>query len=569
MEMESQKQNKKIKIYAQDYCENIQVCIDKSVIITSGWKARNENGKKKELVFVNQTSNEQICEKDNDEINDFLKKFLISVQEKITSKGTAEENKHLLINYTNNTKEAENQKKFRINDPFLSGEELRVGNIVGIYRDKNFKFYNTFYDVEMQIVPRFDSSGPESEKNFFLLQVMLEAAISGIKFSNNEVFSTVENVFRFVYIYILKKQLLDSWHLGMYKAYQRFEKNDDKVKGSIDIARHIRLNLGLKNGKMAYSYRERTADNDFNHLLLHTYEMLKREFPELVEYAIESDFEMRSIISELRREAPSYRVTSVSTLLDRMVTPIAHPFYQPYEKLRKTCVDILGYLGVSVFGESTEETEVEGILFYVPDLWECFVADILRKAIGENKGKDVLLIEQEKEKIFPKISGKENETIESLRKKIRQKGFKDCRRARNYAYPDYVFRDDKKRAFLVLDAKYKPKWEEENLHEYLQNDFNKCIRDMRVVNAHATGVVYPCKKNDKNSVDIYLVSEENPEDVFYKIGIGIPEMKEKNYEKWKGELNQLDRLEKIKQVIECEFNELGKAREETIMKKSL
>ena len=35
---------------------------------------------------------------------------------------------------------------------------------------------------------------------------------------------------------------------GLYKTYQRFEKNDDKLKGTIDISRHIRLNLGLPSG---------------------------------------------------------------------------------------------------------------------------------------------------------------------------------------------------------------------------------------------------------------------------------------------------------------------------------
>ena len=57
-----------------------------------------------------------------------------------------------------------------------------------------------------------------------------------------------------------------AYRKGIYKQYCTFEGNDSKVRGKIDIARHIRLNP-LFNGKIAYSYREYTINNNTNRLI--------------------------------------------------------------------------------------------------------------------------------------------------------------------------------------------------------------------------------------------------------------------------------------------------------------
>lgn len=504
-----------------------------------------------------------------------LKKFLQEAQEKINPSSISFRDKNSLF------QSEKKEKKRKLYNPFSDREEpSQFGGIVGVYRDKKFEEY----DVTLRISSRMDEDG-----KFYFLQAMLEKAVPNLKYPDNEVFSDEEDVFRFLYIYIYRNQILDTWRLGLYKTYQRFEKNDERIRGSIDVARHIRLNMGINNGKVAYSYRERTADNPFNHLILHTYDVLKRDFPELVEAAIDRDFEMRSVINELRMEAPSYQNYPVSAVMNKMNAPITHPFFQPYEKLRKTCMDILYYCGVSVFGE--EEQETQGILFYVPDLWEGFVFDILSRAMAKSdRANKIELTEQKEIKYFfslkPERNGNKelnfeefikefkNSNAESLSDYLRDKFAKEETADKKKGRPDYVFQINGKESeqiFLVLDAKCKPDWNKKTkdgkwLNVNVDGDCNKCIRDMTIAGAHATGVVYPKKleQSDTKAPEIevipYIFSERNQEDIFYEIAIEIPKINDgESYGEWKKKLEESNRLETIKSLIEFEYErKIGK-----------
>lgn len=523
--------------------------------------------------------------KDEDEKTTILKMFLPEAQKKIKkiSSSISFRDKNSL-SQSEETKNTSNEKKKKLYNPFSDEEEpSQFGGIVGVYRDKKFKYREKeYYDVTLRIRSRMDEDG-----KFYFLQAMLEKAVPNLKYPDNEVLSDEEDVFRFLYIYIYRNQILDTWRLGLYKTYQRFEKNDERIRGSIDVARHIRLNMGINNGKVAYSYRERTADNPFNHLILHTYDVLKRDFPELVEAAIDRDFEMRSVINELRMEAPSYQNYPVSTVMNKMNAPITHPFFQPYEKLRKTCMDILHYCGVSVFGE--EEPETQGILFYVPDLWEGFVFDILSRAMAKSdRANKIELTEQKEIKYFfsLKPESKENKKLnfeefikefknsnaESLSDYLRNKFAKEEIADKKKGRPDYVFQINGKESeqiFLVLDAKCKPDWNEKKKDRKWLNvdgDCNKCIRDMTIAGAHATGVVYPkkLKQSDTKAPEIevipHIFSKSNQEDFFYEIAIGIPEINgDESYGEWKKKLEENSRLETIKSLIEFEYErKIGK-----------
>lgn len=382
----------------------------------------------------------------------------------------------------------------------------------------------------------------DGNKPYFLAH-MLESAIPGLKFNNSQVPSNMNELFEFMLIYWFKNQLLEAYILGPFRTYQRFEKNDDRIRGSIDIARHIRLNAGMCNGKIAYSYKENTTDNYFNHLLVHSYLELKKTFPERVSAVIDNDPEIKSIVNELMFKAPSYKDYAVRTVMQKNDHCISQPYYLPYEKLRVTCFRILHHLGLSIFEKEDNTDDVEGILFYVPDLWECFVE---AEFIPKIKPEGVQVGSQEKIKY---LSKDEFEKIKDLSKEKKIE-LDDC--FKNIARPDFVFYDEKKNPFMILDAKYRPKWETvmNNGQLYCKNldfkaDYDKCIRDMNLINGHGTGVIFPVQlKKDENgehkecSNYAHKISDYNKIDRFYTFPIFIPKSKEnETYKEWKNGLD--------------------------------
>lgn len=401
-------------------------------------------------------------------------------------------------------------------------------NLVGIIRDRNYRYVpeksdrgthdekESYYDIELQIHSRMDGNKP------YFLAHMLESAIPGLKFNNSQVPSNMNELFEFMLIYWFKNQLLEAYILGPFRTYQRFEKNDDRIRGSIDIARHIRLNAGMCNGKIAYSYKENTTDNYFNHLLVHSYLELKKTFPERVSAVIDNDPEIKSIVSELMFRAPSYKDYAVRTVMQKNDHCISQPYYLPYEKLRVTCFRILHHLGLSIFEKEDNTDDVEGILFYVPDLWECFVeAECIPKIkpdgvqVGSQKEIYYLSTTNESKKVF-------------------------CNKAR----PDFVFYDEKQDPFMILDAKYRPNWETvmNNGQLYLSKnldfkaDYDKCIRDMNLINGHGTGVIFPVKTKVVKGDLAHQISRYNRIDRFYTIPVVIPESSNEKYDKWKNKL---------------------------------
>lgn len=101
---------------------------------------------------------------------------------------------------------------------------------------------------------------------------------------------------------------------------------------------------------------------------------------------------------------------------------------------------------------------------------------------------------------------------------------------------------------MILDAKFKPDWGEiifgqKSISSVLE-DYDKCIRDMNSINAHACGTVFPTNI-DMSSELITLVkhdvSEFNSIDKFYTFPIIVPLSENGNqtgYSKWFDEFKE-------------------------------
>lgn len=412
-----------------------------------------------------------------------------------------------------------------------------------------------YFNVKLQIQSRMDvNKDKKIAKPYFLSTLLLH---DRVKFNDNTIPNSEDELYDYLLLFWFKEQLQNAYLKGFYRKYQRFERNDDRLKGTIDIARHIRMNMGQDNGKIAYSYRENSVNNYLNHLIVAAYEYLKKKYYDLVMENFDNIAELKAIIDTLKNEIgyPSY---NIHTLISKNLKPIAHPYYTEYEDLRKTCLRILRNEGISIFDGDMDET-TKGILFYLPDLWEKYLEDTINNAIDKSS----VRVESQCEIKSFGYRG-ENDKDFSYKQKIR---------------PDYVIKDKKDVPFMILDAKFKPKWEDVLEHKATKisdvlSDYDKCLRDMVSIDAHAVGVIFPTNKfksaksksiasaefENIESAMVHSISEYNVADNFYTIPAFIPFIEEgQEYSKWKANLDASMKKTQVyigeKIVYEKEFYE--------------
>lgn len=426
----------------------------------------------------------------------------------------------LIVNTKNNNVGSESRELFsEIDDDkyFFGGTVGVVSKTLNMYRsdikgelvqDEENNEYKV--EVSLQIQSRFDVNPDKTIGKPFFLSTML----SGSKpILNNDFIpsNTEDYLFDYLLLFLFKAKLEEANVKGLYRTYHRFERNDDRVKGTIDVSRHIKENMGLNNGRIAYSYRENSTNNYLNHLIVTAYNYLKKRYFGMVNGLFDNSHpELKRLIDNLSMSI-GYPKYDTKTIIMKNLNSISHPFYTEYEALRKICLRILRNEGVSIFdGISLEK--VEGILFYIPDLWEKYLESFLRDSqYNFSPQWRIQLIDYNNDSVF-----------------------------RQATYPDYVFFNDRnfKEPFMILDAKFKEKWSEIVLNKgaisSVLEDYDKCVRDMVSINSHATGVVFPTNNVRAMQPTEYIkhsISEYNSLAKFYTFPIFVPYSSD-NYRAW-------------------------------------
>lgn len=378
-------------------------------------------------------------------------------------------------------------------------------------------------EITLQIQSRFDLDSKEGPtgKPFFLSTMLKENP----ELSDNFVPSNdSDSLFDFLLLFVYKQKLEEAYLKGYFRTYHRFEKNDDKFRGHIDVERHLKENCGLRNGKIAYSYRENSVNNFLNHLIVAAYSHLKKKYFSMVNSIFDSNIELKGIIDNLKL-AINYPKYDIKKTIVKNLGIISHPYYVEYEELRKICLKILRNEEISIFDADRQKTD--GILFYIPKLWEKYLKNNI-KVDGVESQKEIKIIS---------ALGKNDYNTKIL--------------------PDFVFFDNKE-PYMILDAKFKEKWGDatfggKNSFNEVLDDYNKCIRDMNSIAGHATGVIFPTNNDDAigyNNIS-HNISEYNQEDRFYTFPIYVPYSgKYPQYNDWKDEFdkNLSAMLEKIEEI---------------------
>lgn len=310
------------------------------------------------------------------------------------------------------------EEQFILQSIFQGGkEELFTGNVMGFLgkdKDKEGRPIN-----ERLIIHSRFSQSRSLDKDFFLWYMLWK--VFGVAPPNLVNFKTdtstndeVLDLLCLVFPYYLKEAMKK----GVYRTYVERECNDPKVKGTIDIARHIALNTPFV-GNIAYKRTEFSSDNYLTELIRHTIEHIRRK-----PFGGDLLSQVKPEVASIVESTPRYNQAEKGYWINRNKQKIArHAFYKEYLTLQKLCLKILQNRK-NAFDESHDK--IYGILFDGSWLWE----ECVNKLIGDHF-------------YHPK-----NRTGEGVQYLFEKNEEKICP-----IYPDFIGRDKE----IIADAKYKPK----------------------------------------------------------------------------------------------------------------
>ena len=301
-------------------------------------------------------------------------------------------------------------------------------------------------NLQIKIKSRFDV-GRDDYMLHYMLQKVLSFNLFDLNHNNEQ-----EDVFDFImfmFPYFLKTALRQ----GVYREYQNYRHNDANLKGTIDLGRHIAKNVPFA-GKIAYSTREYSRDNNMTELIRHTIEFMKtKKYGQAV---LNIDRETVENVKTIVEHTPMYNKSEQRCVISSNLRAKTHPFYTAYRPLQTLCLQILRMEEVK-YGESDDE--ICGILFDGAWLWEEYVNSILC-----NLGF-----------IHPQ-------------NKLHKGGIYLFDDHSGIRYPDFYKED------MVLDAKYKRLGGYDKVSKVDSNDIHQVITYMNSLRVRKGGFVAPLEQ---------------------------------------------------------------------------
>lgn len=303
----------------------------------------------------------------------------------------------------------------------ITREQMILQSVNGNYASGNVMGFLGCGNERLIIESRF------SENEDFFFQYLLEKVIDFPNFIDLETDANQDNrLFNFL-LFLFPCYLKAAMRKGLYKQYISRRYNDGNVKGTIDIARQIRINTPFT-GKVAYTQREFSYDNELMELVRHTIEFIRHKSygGKILSKAKE---EVNLVIDATSKYEPYSRSKIIEQNKKNMVH---HAYYKEYLSLQRLCILILQrqkhQIGIG-------SKQIYGVLVDGSWLWE----EYLYLLIGEifyhpmNKGG------KGAQRLFENNNG--------------------------LIFPDFISKNDTKH--MIADAKYKPN---ENIgnRDYLQ-----------------------------------------------------------------------------------------------------
>ena len=319
-------------------------------------------------------------------------------------------------------------------------------------------------------------------------------------------------------LFLFPRLLKSAMQQGMYKKYVKKEYNDSNIRGVININRHIRYN-NPPNGRIAYTTREFSYDNDITQLIRHTIEYMST-IP-MGRTLLNSDKEVEQYTRQIIQVTPLYQKGERHRVITANRTPLSHPYYNRYKALQQICLAILRKEKMS---HGSMSNKVHGLLIDVAWLWEEYIGIIMREeGFTHHTNKTAF-------KLFTRIEDYYEEG----------KNFQNI-------IPDYVWEQGDKK--VIADAKYIP------LHRFHKTDaerasaiYYKTIMYMYRFATNIGFLFHPCSFEEAKDYDVTFQDYEiaNGKNChLYKVGLVIPDSN-KEYKDFKNEIKEREEVFKKK-----------------------
>jgi len=332
--------------------------------------------------------------------------------------------------------------------PFeLKNSDLNNDVLFDVDTNKILKTYNImgfigFDNVQITIGSRFDTN---TGQNYFLQYLL--SKVFAINLNDLTTSAGNDNIWNFLLYLIFYNQLNKALRQGIFKTYIKKSYNNPQIKGSINIARHLKQNLPFR-GNIAYDTKEFSYDNDLTQLIRHAIEFIISKGFDAINSNIFNDIKL------MREVTPSYSQTTRLDVIKQNYRPVHHPYFTEYEALRILALKILGHKTLSYHQNNNE---VYGILIDGAWLWEAYLHTILKN-----------------------LTFKHPENDKGTGRVYMFKGYG------GHLYPDFY--SVKKQ--LVIDAKYK------HLHRSIDNkDLQQMVTYLHILQIPEGLFLYPDKEN--------------------------------------------------------------------------
>lgn len=293
----------------------------------------------------------------------------------------------------------------------ITGDQWILQGVNDSYHTGNVMGFLGYGDERLIISSRFSSG-----KDDFFFQYMLDRVMDFPNIINLDTDSDQDTHFFHLLLFLFPQYLKKAIRKGFYKTYIRRRYNDGNVKGTIDIARHIKENTPFT-GRIAYSQREYSFDNDLTELIRHTIEFIRKK-PYGHRLLAKAKDEANLIIDA----TPGFEESELHKIIIRNTqNTIRHAYYREYRNLQHLCLLILQHQNHTI---GTGSRRIYGILFDGAWLWEEYVNQLVDDYFYHPMNK----ARKGTQELFSGNVGK--------------------------IYPDFIGKDDNQR--IIADAKYKP-----------------------------------------------------------------------------------------------------------------
>lgn len=334
----------------------------------------------------------------------------------------------------------------------LTKEQMILQSFNDKYVSGNVMGFLGVGDERLVIESRFSKG-----ENDFFFQYLLQKVLDFPNFINLETNVNQDDKLFNLLLFLFPRYLRSAMRKGLFKTYIRNRYNDGNVKGSIDVARHIRENTPFV-GKIAYSQREYAYDNYLIELIRHTIEYVKGKSGGRI--LLNSVKEEVNLVIQATSD---YKAGERKKIIDvNRKNVVRHAYYHEYRALQQLCILILGN-EQHQYGNGTRK--VYGILFDGAWLWEEYVNILIGEAFYHPK----------------------NKTGDGAQRLF----------SGNYGliYPDFIGKNNSFR--IIADAKYKP------LDNIGNKDYHQILSYMFRFDAKKGYFLYP-EANDAEDFELKL-----------------------------------------------------------------